>query len=111
MLDPSPDPGAGAGPEPYPRPRSRPRTLPRAGAEQVRKLVAGPLAKLALGHLQQRVVQISATVKASRQGVKNMVRAARGVGGRAPHCIPRACARGGACGGAWSCAWACAGAP
>ena len=75
MLDPSPDPGAGAGPEPYPRPRSRPRTLPRAGAEQVRKLVAGPLAKLALGHLQQRVVQISATVKASRQGVKNMVRA------------------------------------
>ena len=85
MLDPSPDPGPGPGPEPYPRPRSRPRTRARAGAEQVRKLVAGPLAKLALGHLQQRVVQISATVKASRQGVKNMVRSARGVGGRASH--------------------------
>ena len=108
MLDPSPDPGPGAGPEPYPRARSRPRTRARAGAEQVRKLVAGPLAKLALGHLQQRVVQISATVKASRQGVKNMVRAARGVGGA---CTPRVCARGGACGDAWSRAWSCAGAP
>ena len=111
MLDPSPDPGPGPGPEPYPRARSRPRTRARPGAEQVRKLVAGPLAKLALGHLQQRVVQISATVKASRQGVKNMVRAARAVGGRAPHCTPRVCARGGACGDAGSCAWSCAGAP
>ena len=64
-------------PRPWPRPRPRPR--PRADTEQVRKLVAGPLAKLVLGHLQQRVVQISATVKASRQGVKNMVRSARGV--------------------------------
>jgi hypothetical protein len=53
-------------------------------------LVAGPLAKLVLGHLQQRVVQISATVKASRQGVKNMVRSARGVAagrGRAFTCM------------------------
>ena len=41
---------------------------------EVRKFVAGTLSKLVLGHLQQRVVQISATVKASRQGVKNMVR-------------------------------------
>jgi len=48
--------------------------LSDADMEQVRKLVAGPLAKLVLGHLQQRVVQISATVKASRQGVKNMMR-------------------------------------
>ena len=84
-LDPTPDPDPGPGPEPYPRPRIRPRSRPRTDAEQVRKLVAGPLAKLALGHLQQRVVQISATVKASRQGVKNMVRSARGVGGRASH--------------------------
>ena len=48
--------------------------LSDADLNEVRKFVCGPLTRLVVGHLQQRVMQINATVKAARQGVKNMVR-------------------------------------